>query len=847
MERLLDFFIPKSYKLSLSIDKHAKFLSGNVKIEGKTKSSGLVKLHSVGQTIDFVKINDEKVDFSLENCVLTAVAPALSVVSVEVGFHGPLNENMQGAYLSTYSLDGKEERIVSTQFESHYARECFPCVDEPAAKATFDLVIAVPDKDDIVLSNMEVSASNRFLPAQHGAHDRMLNASGPEGRLEDGTEPRRVLEPDTRNDGMAGLASRDDLRAKASWYSWHFKQTPRMSTYLLAFAIGKFNCLEKKTKSGILVRTFAPLDKDKSLLKFPNDVAVKALDFYENLFKTPYPLKKLDQVAIPDFEAGAMENWGLVTYRESQLLCSESSSLASKKSVALTVTHELSHQWFGNLVTMKWWNDLWLNESFATIMEYYCTDFCFSKYKVWNDFFTSDCLAALYRDAISGVQAVREDVSDPAEIATLFDPCIVYAKGAHLMLMLIREMGEENFFTGLKAYFEKNKYKNTDANDLWASLEPFAKGFSVRDFMTAWLTEPGYPVVTDEAQQRFLLDGSTDDKKYPIPEVRNDMSGHYLINLSGPEFDEALENFKNLSTEERLRLLIDRMLLAETPIVSSASLLPLIAKFKDETSAPVWEIIDGIISKLTLFIDYDSPEEEKYKAYLYSLVEKPLKKLGLEPKPGESLNDNELRQTLLSVAVYSKNPELLENLASPYSSDLRSLDADLRPFILTAKMWLEEKTFFPEVLAAYKTETDPDVKSDLRSALGKPRLKENLDLAFSFLKDSDLIKPQDHLSFLLRLRRWKFSRDRALDWLFENWDYIYKINGEKSIEDYPRYFASTIDKREESDRFFEFFTPMSDNPVLARTLKVAKNDIDSTLKLIEADKAAVLRAIRKLS
>ena len=830
MERLLDFFIPKSYKLSLFIDKHAKFLSGNVKIEGKTKSSGLVKLHSVSQTIDFVKINDEKVDFSLENCVLTAVAPALSVVSVEVGFHGALNENMQGAYLSTYSLDGKEERIVSTQFESHYARECFPCVDEPAAKATFDLVIAVPDKDDIVLSNMEPVASGEKC-ASRGGYGGCY----------------RVLAAETREDGLDERASTKTSSTASEHYHWQFKQTPRMSTYLLAFAIGKFNCLEKKTKSGILVRTFAPLDKDKSLLKFPNDIAVKTLDFYEDLFKTPYPLKKLDQVAIPDFEAGAMENWGLVTYRESQLLCSESSSLASKKSVALTVTHELSHQWFGNLVTMKWWNDLWLNESFATIMEYYCTDFCFPKYKVWNDFFTSDCLAALYRDAISGVQAVREDVSDPAEIATLFDPCIVYAKGAHLMLMLIREMGEENFFTGLKAYFEKNKYKNTDANDLWASLEPFAKGFSVRDFMTAWLTEPGYPVVTDEAQQRFLLDGSTDDKKYPIPEVRNDMSGHYLINLSGPEFDEALENFKNLSTEERLRLLIDRMLLAETPIVSSASLLPLVAKFKDETSAPVWEIIDGIISKLTLFIDYDSPEEEKYKAYLYSLVEKPLKKLDLEPKPGESLNDNELRQTLLSVAVYSKNPELLENLASLYSSDLKSLDADLRPFILTAKMWLEEETFFPEVLAAYKTETDPDVKSDLRSALGKPRLKENLDLAFSFLKDSDLIKPQDHLSFFLRLRRWKFSRDRALDWLFENWDYIYKINGEKSIEDYPRYFASTIDKREESDRFFEFFTPMSDNPVLARTLKVAKNDIDSTLKLIEADKAAVLRAIRKLS
>ena len=790
MERLLDFFIPKSYLINLFIDKHKKSLSGTVKISGKTQKSDLIKLHSVGEKIDFVKINGKNVDFLLDNCILSAKSTPRSDVEVEVGFHGSLNENMQGAYLSNYEFNGNTELIVSTQFESHYARECFPCVDEPAAKATFELKISIPDSDDIVISNMPCESV------------------------------------------------KDNV--------WTFEKTPKMSTYLLAFAIGRFNFVEGKTKSGVVVRTYAPLNHDKKLLALPNKIAINSLNYYDDLFKTPYPLKKLDQVSIPDFEAGAMENWGLVTYRESQFLCDESSSISTKKAAVRTITHELSHQWFGNLVTMKWWNDLWLNESFATIMEYFATDKLFPKFDVWNDFFTQDCLAALYRDAISGVQAVREDVSDPSEIATLFDPCIVYAKGAHLMLMLIREMGEENFFKGLKDYFEKNKYKNAEATDLWVSLEPYAKGFSVRDFMTTWITKPGYPVITDEAQQRFLLDGNTDDTLYPIPAVKDDMSGHYLINLSGPEFEEALENFKHLSSEQRLRLLIDRMLLAETPIVASSSLIPLISKFKSETSAPIWEILDNIISKLTLFIDYDSAEEEMFKNYLYSVVKKPLEKLGLKRRENESSNDTELRNTLLSVALYSKNPDFLDSLCNLFDSNLENMNAELRPFVLSAKMWNEEETFYPFIFESYKNAHDPELKSDLRYALVKPRLKNNIDFAFSLLKNSEIIKPQDHLSFLLRLRRWKYTRDRALDWLIENWDYVYSINGEKSIEDYPRYFASTIDTEKDSEKFFDFFTKFADDPILARTLKVAKNDVEATLKLIALDKPGVLRAIRKL-
>ncbi len=856
MERLLNFFIPKSYRINLFVDKHKKIIDGTVSISGKTRKSSIVKLHSVGQTIHSVKLNDELVGYVLENSILSLQAPTTSDIKLDISFSSPIKENMQGAYLSTYQYEGREERIVSTQFESHYARECFPCIDEPAAKATFDLTIAVPDKDDIVLANTEpVPEAKSSRHEENAFLSESLSPARATTYIPDGTEKvaqkgqsfpdsqrmRSSTETGDSDKSIRPQAPEDDNRR-----TWHFQTTPRMSTYLLAFAIGKFNNIEGKTKSGITVRTFAPLNQDEKLLKLPNDIAVKSLDYYENLFGVKYPLTKLDQVAIPDFEAGAMENWGLVTYRESQLLCSESSSIAAKKAAALTITHELSHQWFGNLVTMKWWDDLWLNESFATIMEYYATDKIFPEFRVWFDFFTQDCLAALYRDAIEGVQAVSEDVNDPAEIATLFDPCIVYAKGAHLMLMLVREMGETNFYKGIKSYFEKYSYKNAEASDLWASLEPQAHGFSVRDLMTAWITQPGYPVITDETQQRFLLDGSSDSLHYPIPEVKDDMSGHYLINLSGPEFDEALNNFSNLSPEQRLRLLIDRMLLAETPIVASSSLIPLIEKFQNETSAPIWDIVDNIIGKLTIFIDFDSKEEVKYKAYIYNIVRASLKKLGLTARKDEPLNDLELRQTLLGAALYSKNPDFIDSLCELYTPEMDAMSADLRPFILSAKMWRDEASFYPIALEVYTSTADPELKAELRSVLAKPRLKKNINFAFSLLKDSLLLKPQDHLGFLLRLRRWRYTRDRALDWMIENWDYIYKINGEKSIEEYPRYFAVTIDREKDAKKFFDFFTPLANDPILARTLKVAKNNIDSTLKLIDADKPSVLRAINKL-
>ena len=338
MERFLNYFEPEKYVLDLKIDKHQKTIGGLVTVVGTSKNDR-IKFHAVRLSITEVLVDNEKTEFSVSDDEL--------VVSTEKGKHeiaikysGKLNENMQGAYLSTYEYDGKTEIIVATQFESHYAREAFPCIDEPGAKAVFELSLELPEESkDLVIANTPVKKyeGNKYV----------------------------------------------------------FEPTPRMSTYLLAWVIGRFHGKTVKNAHGVEITTYVALNQDIDSVDFANEIAAKSLEFYDDNFGTPYPLAKLDQVALPDFEAGAMENWGLVTYRESMLIAGKNATLGAKKGVALTVAHELSHQWFGDLVTMNWWDDLWLNESFASVMEYYAVDFIHPEYKIWEGFFAGDAVAAL--------------------------------------------------------------------------------------------------------------------------------------------------------------------------------------------------------------------------------------------------------------------------------------------------------------------------------------------------------------------------------------------------------------------------------------------------------------------
>lgn len=864
MERLLDFFKPTNYQINLNIDKHKGEAKGvtiitgeptSVKVEdaktGAKVEIAEIKLHAKDLTIDRVRVDGEIVKFAHDGEIVSFKKGKI----IEITYHFKLNTNMEGAYLSSYDYNGEEELLVSTQFESHYARECFPCIDEPAAKATFDLAITIPDEDDIVLANTPVKAG-RAGTSSDSAERGSASSSA--------TTPVATAPWDAEDRRSTGVVDACRGSTARPVFTWAFEQTPKMSTYLLAFCIGRFNKASKTSKNGIKVTTYCTLNHEKSALNFANDIATDSLDFYDQKFGIKYPLEKLDQIAIPDFEAGAMENWGLVTYRESCLLADKTTSKSQKEYIATVIAHELSHQWFGNLVTMKWWDNLWLNESFATMMEYICVDNIRPSYHIFEDFFTGECRAALSRDAYPGVQAVQQDVTDPAEIATLFDGAIVYAKGAHLMFMLYRLMGEKNFFKGLKDYFKTHKYANTIGDDLWNALQPYAD-FDVKGFMDAWILQPGFPVITDGEQQRFLLTGATDKTKWPLPEIKDDMSGHYIINLSSDEFEKALENFDNLSLEQKIRLLLDRSLLSKTSLVSSATLLDLVPKFKTEENYPVWSPVAGLIADLKLFFTPDDPDYKDFQKYVENVARPQFERLGIEPKDREqgqaaSREDDsktKLREIILGLMLFSENPEFLQELAARYdaitddaaknttkNADFYArLDPELRYPILAAKMKLDEKNAFDGLLEAYQNISDPEIKSDLLFTLASA--ENHTDALVKLLKAPKIVKPQDHLYLFARMLRNHKTRHEAISWLYQNWDYLCEMTGDKSIEDYPRILASTIRTPEEVTAFEDFFAEKSDTPVLRRTLKIAKTEISARLRLISLDNAAVHNKLKE--
>ena len=781
MERLIKFFKPEKYVLDLDIDKAKKTIGGKVTVSGEVLNE-VVKFHAVDLKISDVVVNGKKHKFEADGEVLTIFDVELGLAEIEICYTGKLNENMQGAYLSRYEYEGKTETIVATQFESHYAREAFPCIDEPAAKAEFDVKITTDDKDDLILINTP---------------------------------------------------------------------SPKMSTYLLAWVIGKFHGKTVKNAHGVEIATYCALNQDVDAVDFANEIAAKSLEFYDDNFGVPYPLKKLVQVALPDFEAGAMENWGLVTYRESMLLAGKTATLGTFKGVALTVAHELSHQWFGDLVTMEWWDDLWLNESFATIMEYYAVDYIHPEYKIFEGFFTGDCLAALRRDCLSGVQSVHQDVKDPEEIATLFDPAIVYAKGARLMLMLIRLMGWENFCKGVTEYFEKYQYKNTVGDNLWDALTPHAD-FDTGKLMHAFIDKPGYPVVTSTrndfekfSQKRFLLDGKMTKSDWPLPEISEDMSGHYILNLSDAEFERRLADFDNLGLEEKLRLLTDRDLLSKTSLAPSASLLPLVYKFREEKSAAVWNIILTIVSGLKIFFRYDTSEEKKYKEFVKELVAPGLKYTGLKTRKDDDENILRLRAIFLALDFYAEDKESLEKLASMYTSDYTKLDIEIRADILDAKLYLEPE-FIDEYIEAYKALADPEVKFDLMVAMTLTRDKAALLKVMKLLDQPEVVKPQDQFYLFIYLYRNPVVKELVFEWLTSHWDYVKKISGDKSLDNYPRYMAGSVKTREEYDKYCDFFDPLTSMPALTRAIEMGKNEILARLELINSDKDAVVEELDRI-
>ncbi|HEY8886342.1 MAG TPA: M1 family metallopeptidase [Candidatus Microsaccharimonas sp.] len=833
--RLIQTFVPEHYQLSVTLDRIGRTFAGTVTINGASVVDAKnIVLHAKDLAIQSVIFDGKQADFSLDDQELTITHPDITGGEhvVVVGFSGEITDGMHGLYPCYYEHDGVKKELLATQFESHHAREAFPCIDEPEAKATFDVILST-EQGVVVLGNMPVK----------------------------------------------------DQRIENDLLVTQFETSPRMSSYLLAWVVGELQKKSAKTKSGVEVNIYATPAQAPESLDFALDIATRGIEFFDEYFEVPYPLPKSDHVALPDFSSGAMENWGLITYREVALLTDpKTGSLMTRQQAALTITHELSHQWFGNLVTMKWWNDLWLNESFANLMEYICVDALEPDWNIWLDQATYEVVQALRRDSLDGVQAIRTEVNHPDEIATIFDPSIVYAKGGRLLRMLQTYIGDSTLQVGLKNYFKKYAYQNTEANDLWECLSE-ASGQDIGLLMNTWISQSGYPVlsVSEEedqihlSQEQFFIGvHEPSEKLWPIPlgasdqniprlltektltvtkssdlplVINHESTAHFITHYTPTLLAKLIGSLATLSDIDRLKLLNEQTLLAQASLISSAALVSLLQYYKNEAVEAVWDIMLVALNELKKFVENDELLEGKLRVFAGNLAEEQFNRLGWVARRGEAESDTKLRSIVVGLMIYSENKEALEKALSLYkTTELEELDPNLRVNIIaTAVRYATDQTIIDELLAAHQKTHSSELKEDIASAITATKDPAVIERLFSILKDSSIVRPQDFMRWYVWLLRNRHARTAAWQWGRDNWGWMEEtFAGDKSYDAFPRYVAICLMTNEQLEEYKAFFNPLKDQVSLKRNIELGILELSGKIEHIIRDEAAVRKALLEL-
>ncbi|KAK7804417.1 hypothetical protein U0070_017030 [Myodes glareolus] len=666
------------------------------------------KIHATGFNY---QNEDEKVTLSFPSTLQTGTG------TLKIDFVGELNDKMKGFYRSKYT---------TPTGEATDARRAFPCWDEPAIKATFDISLVVP-KDRVALSNMNVIDRKPY--------------------------------PDDEN-----------------LVEVKFARTPVMSTYLVAFVVGEYDFVETRSKDGVCVRVYTPVGKAEQG-KFALEVAAKTLPFYKDYFNVPYPLPKIDLIAIADFAAGAMENWGLVTYRETALLIDPKNSCSSSRQwVALVVGHELAHQWFGNLVTMEWWTHLWLNEGFASWIEYLCVDHCFPEYDIWTQFVSADYTRAQELDALDNSHPIEVSVGHPSEVDEIFD-AISYSKGASVIRMLHDYIGDKDFKKGMNMYLTKFQQKNAATEDLWESLEN-ASGKPIAAVMNTWTKQMGFPLIYVEAEQveddrvlrlsqkKFCASGpyvGEDCPQWMVPitiSTSEDPNQAKLkILMEKPEMNVVLKNVKpdqwvkyssamlesllpgirdlSLPPVDRLGLQNDLFSLARAGIISTVEVLKVMEAFVNEPNYTVWSDLScnlGILSTLLSHTDFYEEIQEFVKDVFSPIGER----LGWDPKPGEG-----------------------------------HLDALLRGLVYLTVLKHGDGTTLDVMLKLHKQADMQEEKNRIERVLGATLSPELIQKVLTFAL-SEEVRPQDTVSVIGGVAGGsKHGRKAAWKFIKDNWEELY--------------------------------------------------------------------------
>ncbi|VFQ97745.1 unnamed protein product [Cuscuta campestris] len=858
--RLPQFAVPKRYDIRLKPELIACKFAGAVDISVQViADTKFLVLNAAELTVDpkcvVFKAQNQvleavEVEFLAEDEILVlefgeTLSRGLGVLSI-ASFEGTLNDRMKGFYRSTYLHNGESKNMAVTQFEPADARRCFPCWDEPSFKAAFKMTLEVPS-ELVALSNMPVI-------------EEQLNG---------------------------------DMKIV------YYQESPIMSTYLVAIVVGLFDYVEDHTPDGIPVRVYCQVGKANQG-KFALDVAVKTLGIYKEYFAVPYSLPKLDMIAIPDFAAGAMENYGLVTYRETALLYDEKqSAAANKQRVATVVAHELAHQWFGNLVTMEWWTHLWLNEGFATWVSYLAADSLFPEWSIWTQFL-EESTAGLRLDGLAESHPIEVDINHASEIDEIFD-AISYRKGASLIRMLQSYLGAECFQRGLASYIKKYACSNAKTEDLWSVLQE-ESGEPVNNLMNSWTKQKGYPVVTVKMidhklefdQSQFLLSGTHGDGQWIVPitlccgsydarksfllqkksdtidindlsssqsksnpwiKVNLDQTGFYRVkyddNLSA-RLRSAIEN-KLLSTNDRYGILDDSFALSMACHQPLSSLLALMSAYREELNYTVLSNLISISYKVARIVADAAPELlSDIKLFFINLFQYSAEKLGWDPKQGEGHLDAMLRGQLLNVlAAFGHDATINEaNRRFLIYLDDRStpvLTPDLRKAVYVAIMRNASKSNrsgFEALLRVYRETDLSQEKTRILGSLASSRDPELIIEVLNFLLSSE-VRSQDAV---IGLDVSFEGREVAWSWFKDNWDHICHIYGPGFlVTRFVSAIVSPFSSYEKAKEVEEFFATRT-KPFIARSLKQSLERVDINAKWVQSirNESPLAEAVKEL-
>ncbi|MDF7638036.1 M1 family metallopeptidase [Lactobacillus sp. ESL0791] len=833
-------FHPEHYDLFIDVNRENKTIKGTSTITGVAQEK-TVLIHQKYMKISSVTCDGSDVPFTVDdkNEAIEINLGKTGQVTLKIAYEAPLTDTMMGIYPSYYQVNGVKKEIIGTQFETTAARQAFPCVDEPEAKATFSLALKYDEHEgETTIANM------------------------PEIKVENGVH--------------------------------YFEKTVRMSSYLIAFGFGDLQSKMTETKDGVKVGVFATKAHKAKELDFALDIAKRAIEFYEDFYQTKYPLPHSWQLALPDFSAGAMENWGLVTYREAAILIDPDNSTVEQKAyVATVITHELAHQWFGDLVTMKWWDDLWLNESFANMMMYLSVDAMEPDWHIWDNMFQiSEVPAALNRDATDGVQPVHVQVEDPADIDSIFDSSIVYAKGARMLVMVRTLLGDDALRKGLKYYFEQHSYSNATGDDLWNALST-ATDLDIGKIMHTWLDQPGYPVVSAKVvenghlilsqKQFFVGEGKDIGRTWAIPlnanfdapqimsEKKVDLGSyqelrakaghalrlnvgndsHFIVKYDDTLMTDIMNELNELKPVDHLQLLQDLGFLADSKQISYAEIVPLLPKFADSRSNIVIKSLFGSARKLRKFVEPGSAAEKNLKDLFDKLSQKQLVRLGFQVKAGENIEDTQIRPNEVSASLYAENPatiKALHELFTKNEADLHGLSADIRAYVLMNEVkHFGSHDLQVKLVGEYQTAVDPAYKNDLLAAITDTENAAELNEIIANFKNANLIKPQDLTSWYYNVLLNRKGEQAAWNWIRDEWSWLEKtVGGDMEFTSYIKVIANVFHTPERLAEFKAFFEPKINQPGLGREIQMDTKVIATKVDLIREEKDAVNEAVAKV-